>query len=208
MSTQILTAESLGGGRSEAAAALLGRAFADDPLMKFLVAERSSVPDGARRFFEASLKLGLRQGEVHVLADMEGAAVWLRPDHTKVGLSAMLGSGMLAATLGMGVKSLGRFASIYRYVEPLEELTVPGPHWLLMLLGIDPPHQGKGLGGRLLAPVLERADADGVACYLDSGNERNLAFYHRHGFEVAREVQIPKGPKVWAMVREPIPAQM
>ena len=47
------------------------------------------------------------------------------------------------------------------------------------------------------------ADDAGVNCYLESGNERNLSFYLRHGFEVAEEVQVPDGPRVWGMLRRP-----
>jgi len=80
---------------------------------------------------------------------------------------------------------------------------VPDAYWLLLFLAVDPAMQGRGLGGNLIRPVLHQADKDGVACYLDSGNERNLPFYERHGFEVAGEVQVPDGPRVWGMIRTP-----
>jgi ribosomal protein S18 acetylase RimI-like enzyme len=54
----------------------------------------------------------------------------------------------------------------------------------------------------LLAHVLARVDADGVPAYLESSNERNLAFYGRQGFEVTSEVVITGGPRVWPMWRE------
>jgi hypothetical protein len=47
------------------------------------------------------------------------------------------------------------------------------------------------------------ADAEGMPAYLESSNERNLALYARHGFEVASEVAIPGGPRIWPMWREP-----
>jgi ribosomal protein S18 acetylase RimI-like enzyme len=76
------------------------------------------------------------------------------------------------------------------------------PHWYLFILGAEQAAQGQGLGSALMAHVLARVDADGMAAYLESSNERNLAFYGRHGFEVMAEVVIPDGPRIWPMWRE------
>ena len=185
------------------AAEVLGRAFDDDPLMNYLVAGKGPVFRRALRFFEASIRLGMARGEVQALPSTAGVAVWLSPGTGKVGFGAMLRSGMFGATLGMGVRSIRRFGNLYRYIEPLEDQNVPGPHWVLMFIGVDPELQGKGLGHALISPVLERADAEGLPCYLDTGNPRNLSFYHRHGFGVVDEVELPDGPTAWAMVRQP-----
>jgi hypothetical protein len=50
--------------------------------------------------------------------------------------------------------------------------------------------------------MLARVDADRMPAYLESSNQRNLAFYGRHGFEMTSEVVIPSGPRVWPMWRE------
>ena len=81
------------------------------------------------------------------------------------------------------------------------------PHYYLAVLGTDPAQQGQGLGSALLAPVLERCDADGVGAFLESSKERNLAFYGRHRFEVVGDYQVPDGPKLWFMWREPRPPE-
>ena len=64
-------------------------------------------------------------------------------------------------------------------------------HWYLFILGTEQAAQGRGLGSALLDQVLARVDADGMPAYLESSNERNLALYGRHGFEVTGEVAIP-----------------
>ena len=70
---------------------------------------------------------------------------------------------------------------------------------------LHPVAQGRGLGSSVLAPVLGRCDDEGLGAYLESSKEENLAFYSRHGFEVTEEVQLPGGPPVWLMWRDPLP---
>ena len=58
-------------------------------------------------------------------------------------------------------------------------------------------------GTALIRPGLELCDREGLPAYLETGKERNLAFYGRHGFRVTDEVRLPKGPPVWFMWRDP-----
>lgn len=56
----------------------------------------------------------------------------------------------------------------------------------------------------MLDPVLARADQEGVAAYLESSKEPNLAYYERHGFVRTDVLEpVPGGPPVWTMWREP-----
>jgi predicted N-acetyltransferase YhbS len=58
--------------------------------------------------------------------------------------------------------------------------------------------QRRGLGSRLVRPILERADRDGVACHLETADPANVPYYRRFGFEVVEpslEV-IPDGPNL------------
>lgn len=78
------------------------------------------------------------------------------------------------------------------------------PHYYLLAIGVDPPRQGKGIGSRLMTPILDRCDREGMPAYLESSKERNLALYERHGFRVVEQVELPGGgPPVWLMWREP-----
>jgi hypothetical protein len=61
-------------------------------------------------------------------------------------------------------------------------------HWYLFIPGTEQAAQGPGMGSALLAQMLAHVDADGMPAYLESSNERNLALYGRHGFEITGEV--------------------
>jgi hypothetical protein len=53
--------------------------------------------------------------------------------------------------------------------------------------------------------VTARADAARVPTYLDTTNERNLAFYARAGFEVVHAGRFPGGGcRYWTLARPPV----
>ena len=51
---------------------------------------------------------------------------------------------------------------------------------------------------------IDRCDATHAPAYLESSKEVNIGYYERFGFEVTREIAIPRGgPTLWAMWRNP-----
>jgi ribosomal protein S18 acetylase RimI-like enzyme len=138
---------------------------------------------------------------VYTTADVAGGSLWSPPGRWRPPPQAV------ARTLPGLVLALGsRLPRALWAVSAVEAVHPVEPHWYLAVLGTDPSQQGRGVGSALLAPVLQRCDHDGVAAYLESSKESNLAFYARHGFEVTGEIDVPGGgPRLWPMWREPRP---
>ncbi len=96
-----------------------------------------------------------------------------------------------------------RFGGVIDFVEPLHHDAVREPHWYVMVVGVAPAFQGQGLGRALLQPMLDRAAADGVPCYLETTQPRNVTFYERLGFRVLTEVVEPEsGLRIWTFRRD------
>ena len=81
---------------------------------------------------------------------------------------------------------------------------MPTSHWYLAAIGVDPEHQGEGLGSTLVTSGLRRADLQNVPIYLETETEGNVGWYEGFGFEVIERVtatglDLP----VWLMVRRP-----
>lgn len=188
------------------ASEVVGRAFQNDPLMKYV------VPDDARRarllpaFFGVALRYCLRYGEVYTTPTLAGAACWLPPGNTFPALSRLVRAALpdlMQVQHGLGLTGLSRFFATERYTDALHERTTPGPHWYLWVLGVDPAQHGHGIGGRLMQPGFTRANASGLTCYLETENEKNVPFYLKHGFQVVHEGEIPgSGVRVWAFLRD------
>ncbi len=184
------------------AAEVLARAFHDDPFYTALLPDPKSRPGRLAWFMESMLRYGLPYGHVYTTPALEGVACWFPPGHTGLTAVDILRSGLyvLPFRLGLGVQR--RLTAFTGYTEPIRRRCVPTPHWYLLLLGVDRSRQGQGLGGRLLRPILERAEAEGLACYLETENEGNVEFYARHGFRLAEAGREPRyGVRMWGLLR-------
>lgn len=185
----------------------MSNAFRDDPAWMYL------LPDEARRlrllpsFFNILLRYSQRYGELYTTVANAGAACWLPPGNTTPLLRRLIRIGIHDARLGIDLGWVGfrRYMAMETCSGTLHQQSVTGDHWYLWALGVDPAHQKQGVGSTLVQPILERADADRLPCYLETSNARNIAFYQKHGFSVASEGAIPKSNlHVWAMVRKPV----
>jgi len=188
----------------EHAGFVLGRAFHDDPLMTFV------FPDDDQRFRElpwfmsVAVRIGMRGGRVHTDDRVAGCAVWLPPGATDVDDAAAAAAGIGDAERRWGAAAFRRFGVTMEHLGEFHHRLMPEPHWYLMLLGVDPPYQGQGVGGELMQPILAEADRDPRPSYLETQKARNVPFYRRHGFEVVAETDAPGGgPHLWLMARSP-----
>ena len=204
MTTAIQTAR-MTGEQIEQSAQVLSRAFFDDPLMTYFLPEEERRTKALPWFMGVATKYGHKRGEVETTAGtVEGAAIWLPPGKTHIPALQMMAAGMYQAPFRMGPGNFMRFMGALGIMEKLHKESTPEDHWYLMVLGVDPPRQGQGVGSALMAPVLGRADAAGVPCYLETQKDINVKLYRKHGFDVVVEDDLPKGgPHYWTMKRMP-----
>lgn len=180
---------------------VLARAFDDDPMANWFVAQDDRRAERLQHMHRIELeKISLPHGEVYTTSGLHGAALWAPPGKWKMGLLQQLA--LLPAMLK--AVTLRRAPMVLSGVGAVEKRHPETQHWYLFVLGADTPHQGKGVGSALLQPVLQRCDRDGVPAYLESSKEKNLPLYERHGFRVTGEMTVPHGgPKIWLMWRDP-----
>jgi ribosomal protein S18 acetylase RimI-like enzyme len=186
------------------AAGALVRAFMDYPLMEY------TVPDTTRRrracvsLYSSVLRYTLRFGEAYTTLDVQGAAGWLPPDRPFPEFWRMARAGMLGVPFAFGWTGFQRLQAMDKVAEEQHHKHAPGPHWYLWVIGVAPEHQGRGLAGRLMQPVLDNADERQLRCYLETHKESNVPVYERYGFRVVSKTPVPGQPlTVWAMLRRP-----
>ena len=167
-----------------AAAATLAHAFHGDPLMVYAIPDATDRTRLLPDVYSRMIRFGVLTGEVYVTAGaVEGVALWLPPNvkWTRENIEA---SGMHETATIIGDDAYQRYRDVVSREWEARERDMHDPCWYLFLLGVEPRRQRQGLGGALMRPILERADTEKLACYLETENERNVAFYRRQGFEV------------------------
>ncbi|WP_342677041.1 GNAT family N-acetyltransferase [Methanofollis sp. UBA420] len=186
------------------AAEMLARAFDQDPKMDYFAPDDGTRGTIARHHFEFLLRYGLIYGEVYATSPrLEGVAVWLPAKKVEITLWRAFRAGLFRFRKGVGKEAMERIISFSEYVDGLHRRHMPGPHHYLFFIGVDPTFQGKGHASRLIRPMLDRLDREGLPCHLVTQNEQNVALYEHYGFRVIEHTVVP-GTEVgnWAMVWE------
>jgi GNAT superfamily N-acetyltransferase len=184
----------------EPAAEALALAFADDPCWSHLLPDDRTRPERLLAYFNSEIEtLTPDYRQVWVAGDGSGAAIWAPPGRWRVPTGVTLREGRrMTSVFGRRLPlALWMLLRLERH-HPRS----PG-HWYLHYLGVEPRRQGRGLGGALLAPVLERCDREGVPAHLESSTDRNRVLYERNGFALTEVFEMPaKGPPIREMWRD------
>jgi ribosomal protein S18 acetylase RimI-like enzyme len=190
--------------QAEAAAELLARAFHDQPYNVFI------EPDVERRrrllvnVFRWRVRHSLMYGEPYAAGDpIAGVALVIPPGATHATAEQERASGLDRMEEVFGQAAFERAAPLGDLLRERHDRDMQEPHWYLPILGVDPSHQGTGVGGALLRAVIARAAEDLLPCYLDTAQPKNVAFYRRHGFEVLTHgVEPISGLPYWTFRRD------
>lgn len=179
----------------------LVRAFDNDPFINWIIRQDDKRTYGFETLFRACLsKLSLPHGEVLTTDDCIGGALWYPPGKSNFGFAQQL---LLLPEIIRAVSLRGVKRSIVA-LDAMDKIHPTDRHYYLQFIGVDPDHQGKGLGSALMRPVLERCDQDGIGAYLESTNEVNHALYEHLGFVYVNEFYVCHGaPPIWPMWRDP-----
>lgn len=186
---------------------MLAVAFDEDPLYVTLFPEPEERSRLLALLWAGVLRYSLRHGIAYAAPEIAGVAAWLAPGAMDITPWRQLRSGLVLPRAVMRFPREARRRTL-AYISRLDrlgrEIMGDRPCWYLWVLGVEPSARGRGIGGGLLAPVLEHADRERLPCYLETFNERDLSFYERHGYRVVWSGFLPEGDiRAWAMLREP-----
>jgi GNAT superfamily N-acetyltransferase len=194
-SSQSLAPRRIAISQSSRALSMLTLALGTDPVVRWCWPEAADYQRSLPRFCEA---LGGRADRVegaYEVGGFGGAALWLPP-------GSQPDEGALTALIEHAIRRDIQ-STMFALLHTMAEHRPREPHWYLPVIGVDPMQQGRGLGRALMAPVLERCDAQGLPAYLESSNPRNVAFYERLGFRTLGRLRIADCPVIQPMLRDP-----
>ncbi|MGW6240099.1 GNAT family N-acetyltransferase [Streptomyces sp. NPDC055094] len=177
---------------------LLEEAFDDDPVSCWVFPEKDHRRRVHGLFLGVFADVALAEGWADILEDGTGMALWLPvpagppegEDDTPARMRAT------ADPDNERTELVGRLTGA---IHPHDRA-----HAYLLMIAVSPVHQGRGLGRALIEPVLARCDREGLPAYLEASSERSRRLYERLGFTfTGTTVDLPDGPPMWPMWREP-----
>ena len=166
--------------------------FSSDPLTRWFWPDAASYLASGPAF-DAFAGAAVDAGTAFVSSNFEGAAMWIPPGTTQD--EERMGE-IMATTISPEIAE-----EVFAVLGKMEEFHPEEELWYLPLIGVDPAHQGKGIGSALMKAALRQIDEAGLPAYLESSNPRNISLYERHGFEAMGEIQIGSSPLVTPMYR-------
>ena len=184
--------------RVPAVAAMMTRAFADDPMITVSLAPEDRA-EPMRRFFTLIDDQWAEIGALWEADDAAGVAAWLGPEHATAlaDQSEEPQEAFHALSADGGVKH----DALWDWIES----EIPDePLWYLDQIGVEPARQGQGIGASLMQLGLERARADGLPAFLETAIAGNVGYYEGFGFRVTVHDDAPLGgPHIWFMRFDP-----
>jgi ribosomal protein S18 acetylase RimI-like enzyme len=179
-------------------ASVFGRAFVNEPMMRWPMGEMRDRVEGFTSCFGFFLEEALELGLVSEAQGASGAAVWIPPQRFDSWTEHPWNQPRILALTDDGGHRYNEFWSWVDSRSPSD------PLWQLDSIAVDPGLQGRGVGGALIHEGQARARADGMGAFLSTGTERNVSIYERYGFRVIDDTYAPNaGPRIWFMRWDP-----
>jgi GNAT superfamily N-acetyltransferase len=178
---------------------ILDAAFQSDPVSGWLFPDPEYRRAVHPRLVAALTGLVLNEGWADVTEDGSACALWLsEPAREKGAHAEDDGPARLREAIDPDNERVELVGRLTGAAHPSDRA-----HLYLPLIGVLPDRQGKGLGTALLGPVLDRCDREGLPAYLEASNPGSRGLYERLGFTDREPLDLPDGPRVWPMWREP-----
>ncbi|WP_457312096.1 GNAT family N-acetyltransferase [Sphingomonas sp. UYAg733] len=186
-------------GRADRApvAAMLARAFAENPAMCFIFPDPAVRAMRSARLFALLFEEDAAAGMRLVTAGGAAATLWRGPGRSHTSRLDMMRSAwpMLHALGGGLTRALAVSDAIDTHFPT-------GDYWYLHIAGCDPVMQGRGLGRAAVQAGLDRVAGSRLPVYLETPLEKNIGFYRSLGFDLTAEWRVSKsGPRFWSMMR-------
>ncbi|MFH1382735.1 MAG: GNAT family N-acetyltransferase [Chloroflexota bacterium] len=185
---------------------VLADAFQRDPLWNKIFEGEPDLVKKFRAMSEASVKQGLKYGEVYAPSEnLEGVVAWVPGKYADMTAWQIIRSGNMGAVMRMGLNALKRMGPALKPVlEDRHEHMAGSTYLYLLIVGVATELQGKGFGRKLIDAAIEKSDRERRQLYLDVQVEENVKMYEHFGCRLLKRITLPIFDiPIWEMVREP-----
>lgn len=152
-------------------------------------------------FWKVALTASYRN--VHSLSDSltsNGVAVFFPPEYKDIGFISYFMAGGYKLLNKLDVVKMLKFDS---FASRIKKKYVDEKTWYLYSFAVVKTERGRGIGSKLLRPMLNYFDNEKQSCYLETLKAENISIYQHYGFKLMEEVKVPgTDMTLYAMLRE------
>lgn len=182
----------------ELVVSVLEEAFHHDPVSSWVFPDEAHRRAVHGKFLGVFADITLAEGRIDVAEDGAAVALWL-PVPAGAPEEEDPTPALMRQTADPDNERCELVGRLTGKVHPHDRA-----HSYLLMIGVSPQRQGEGVGAELIRAELDRCDRDGVPAYLEASSARSRTLYERLGFRfLGSAVELPGGPSMWPMWREP-----
>jgi len=112
----------------------------------------------------------------------------------------ILSMGLIRYPFKVGLKNFLRLLDINGQWDK-EHKKINKRHYYLMVIGVEPEHQGKGIGSRLMEVGLQKADNEKLDSFLETVTQVDVRFYEKFNYKTTLNKVFAEESQFWLMKR-------
>ena len=156
-----------------------------------------------KTFWKVSLKtMSERTFFISDSEDANSLAIFSPYENGKLSFWKYIKAGALGMVAKLGLKMTKKMTDFEKFALDVKNKYSKSGCWYLYVFVTMPEFRGKGLGSKIMRPMLEHLDEKNQDCYLETLTPGNVEIYKKYGFELKEEVKVPNTDlTLFAMLR-------
>jgi len=179
---------------------VLCRTFHNDAYYGYIMPNAKKSMVQLHWWMRILLRYTLKFGDIYYTDDHKAIALWLGPEKPMVNDAKILSMGLIRYPFKVGIRNFLRMIDISEQWGKGHKL-MDKRHYYLMIIGVDPEFQRQGIGSRLMKVGLDKADKEGLDCFLETVTPEYVKFYEKHNFEIMSNSSFAENSQFWLMKR-------
>ena len=157
-----------------------------------MITDHNDFSKKAYLFINKYINILSKYGQIYLTNEENGAAVWIPPLDKGKSETALCENIMLFKTF-LRISGLKNLKKKLQFLFSLEKYYPPQPYFHLIYIGVNHNYRRRGIGTRLISPVLEYCKRERIKVLLENTNPDNCLFYQKLGFKTTKELTAPFG---------------
>lgn len=168
----------------ELVADILTKSFLDNRSVNYIIKQDGKREQRIKALMRYSFEVCYLFGDVFISEDKKSCALLIKPENKKLTLKSIL----LDIKLMFSVVGILNLKKVTRREAAIKKIHPETAIYYLWFIGVDPSHQNKGIGSKVLNQIIETGLSENRTICLETSTLKNIPWYEKHGFKIYHEL--------------------